>query len=91
MKLCLVSSINEDGNDIGLFIVAHNKVEAVKIWNEYCAENDWLRGGDDYGDGAQIYEPDHVRQILEDITDTEYDRGDDIARAIDWVEVRTME
>lgn len=88
MKLCLVSATSEDGENLDLLVVARNKVEAEKIWNDYCKDNGWSRGPDE--DSEKDYEPSHIRQILEDITDTEYDRGDNIPRAVEWEDVRLL-
>ena len=79
LKLYLVRGNDADGENQDLFVVAETPDQASQIWNNYCVDNGWAR---DYGDDNSAFiEPANVREILPDVTGTQYDGQ---ARGVDW-------
>ena len=67
-SLFLVRGWDVDGENQDLFVVAPTPARATSIWN-------------DNGDPQTNIEPQNIRQILKDVSATEFDGPE---RAIDW-------
>ncbi|MAM39596.1 MAG: hypothetical protein CL949_14085 [Erythrobacter sp.] len=82
-SLFLVRGWDVDGENQDLFVVAPTPARATSIWNAYCLDedNEWSRSCNDNGDPQANIEPQNIRQILKDVSATEFDGPE---RAIDW-------
>ncbi len=85
-SLYLVRGADVDGENQDLFVVAPTPARAVALWNAYCVheDNEWLRSWNDKGDANEIIEPVNIRQILKDVSGTEFDGPE---RAVDWTDL----
>mgnify|MGYP001156982464 FL=1 len=84
-KLYLVRGHEIDGENQDVFVVADTPKEAVEQWNLWCLDNGLPRDGDDDEDATKRYDPENVREILDDVTGTKYAAGG--VRFIDWDEL----
>lgn len=86
MKLYLVRGNDAGGENQDLFVVAETPDQAGQIWNGYCVKNGWDRDDDD--DNTSFIEPANTREILLDVTGTQYDGQ---ARGIDWEDLTIVQ